>query len=137
MSAGLKLHIGGTVAKEGWKMLNIQPGPNVDYVGNCLDLTRFGESSISELYLSHVLEHLDYRSEAEAALREFYRVLVPGGRLMIGVPDLEILSYLLLAPFFDASAKISVIRMMFGGQMDAYDYHKAGYTYAFLHSFLQ
>jgi len=133
----MKLHIGGTVAQDGWKVLNIQPGPHVDYVGDCLDLSRFPDASASDIYLSHVLEHVNYHQEADAAVAGFKRVLAPGGKLMIAVPDLEILSHLLLAPFFTPQDKHRVMRMMFGGQTDAHDYHRAGYTYIFLLALLQ
>ena len=136
MDSLIKLHIGGRTPKEGWKILNIQPGPGVDFVGDCMDLSRFGDQSIAEIYLSHVLEHLDYQKEVHRALRECRRVLVPGGRLMIGVPDLDVLCYLLGAPFLSTQDKFFVTRVIYGGQVDAYDYHKAGYNFAFLHSFL-
>ena len=87
--------------------------------------------------MSHVLEHLDYQTEVTRALREFRRVLVPGGKLMIGVPNLETLAHLLIAPFFSVDSKYHVMRMMFGGQTDKHDYHKSGFTYVFLYSFLK
>lgn len=132
----LKLHIGGEIPKPGWKILNIQPGPDVDFLGNCLDLSQFAQGSVAELYLSHVLEHLDYRRELSVALAEFRRVLVPDGRLMIGVPDLATLCHLINAPFFSGDAKFFVMRMIYGGQTNPYDYHKVGFTFEFLHAFL-
>jgi predicted SAM-dependent methyltransferase len=136
MSDLLKLHIGGRIPKEGWKILNIQPGPAVDFVGDCVDLSQFKDNSVAEIYLSHVLEHLDYQKEAHVALQGFKRVLVPGGKLMIGVPDLDVLCHLLIAPFLNPEAKFFVMRMIYGGQMNPHDYHKAGYNFLFLHSFL-
>jgi predicted SAM-dependent methyltransferase len=133
----LKLHVGGTTPREGWKILNIQPGPNVDFVGDCMELSQFGNHTISEIYLSHVLEHLDYQKEVNRALQEFKRVLVPGGRLMIGVPDLDALCYLLVAPFLSLQDKFFVMRVIYGGQIDAYDYHKSGFTFPFLQAFLE
>lgn len=136
MAEPLKLHIGGHVAKAGWRVLNIQPGPHVDFIGDCLDLSQFADDSVAEIYISHVLEHLDYQKEVSVALSGFRRVLVPGGRLMIGVPDLEILAHLLLAPFFAAEVKFYIMRMIYGGQTNPFDYHKSGYTFELLHGFL-
>lgn len=136
MPEPLRLHIGGKIAKEGWKIFNIQPGPNVDYVGNCLDLAQFPENSVAEIYASHVLEHLNYHQEAHTALRGFHRVLAPGGRLMIGVPDLDTLCYMMLAPFFNPEVKYYVMSMLYGGQTDPYNVHKAGYNFVFLSSYL-
>ncbi len=83
----LRLHIGGKDVKPGWKILNVQPGPGVDYVGTCTDLSAFGDRSVAEIYASHVLEHLSYTEELPRALKEFHRVLVPGARLRVAVPD--------------------------------------------------
>lgn len=46
-----------------------------------------GDSTVEVLYSSHMLEHLD-RNEAEAFLKETYRVLCVGGVVRIAVPGL-------------------------------------------------
>lgn len=109
----------------------------MDFAGNCLDLSQFASESVAEIYASHVLEHLDYTKEAFTALAEFHRVLVPNGKVMIGVPDMDVLAHLFIAPFCSGDAKFFVMRMMFGGQTNLYDYHKAGYNFPFLHTFLE
>ena len=48
----------------------------------------FPDKSIDFLYSSHLIEHL-FQDDAVKLLREAYRVLKEGGRLRIGVPDLE------------------------------------------------
>jgi predicted SAM-dependent methyltransferase len=73
----LRLHIGGKEKKAGWKILNVQAGPDVDFVGNCTDLAQFADGSAQELYASHVLEHLGYKEQLPRALAEFHRVLPP------------------------------------------------------------
>jgi len=50
----MKLHIGGEQKKDGWKILNIQKKNNVDFIGNITDLSQFEDSSIEEIYASHV-----------------------------------------------------------------------------------
>ena len=47
-----------------------------------------GDASFDRIYCSHALEHL-YQDDVAVALKEFYRVLVPGGAVIIFVPDLE------------------------------------------------
>jgi len=47
----------------------------------------WSSDSVSDIYAGHFLEHLD-REVAGVFLRECYRVLQPGGRLGILVPDM-------------------------------------------------
>ena len=54
----MKLHIGGVQSKEGWKILNSQKFPNVDYLGDISDLSQFEDGQFDEIYASHVLEHV-------------------------------------------------------------------------------
>ena len=55
MTEPIKLHIGGTSAKDGWKILNILPGPSVDILGTCTDLSMFADGTVDVVYASHVL----------------------------------------------------------------------------------
>lgn len=132
----MKLHIGGWQPKDGWKILDILPRENVDYVGSCLDLSQFADGSLEEVYASHVLEHLDYKNEAEQALREWHRALAPGGILRVSVPDLDILARLFTHPKMKPHDRFQIMRMMFGGQADAYDQHKTGFFFDMLGSML-
>lgn len=74
----MRLHIGGTEVKAGWKILNVQPGPGVDYIGDCSDLSQIADGSVDEIYASHVLEHLGYVEKLPRAHTEFHRVLKKG-----------------------------------------------------------
>lgn len=132
-----KLHIGGTVRAEGWEVLNAVPGPHVDHVGDAGDLSRFPDSSFGELYASHVAEHLDYQGELPAALKEWHRVLRPGGILYIGVPDLDVLAELFVSKdWLSLEERFFVMRMIFGGHVDKFDYHQVGLNQDFLAHYL-
>lgn len=137
MSEVIRLHVGGLEVREGWKILNAQALPGVDFVGDCNDLSRFADNSITEVYASHVYEHLSYQKELEKALREVYRVLKPGGLFRLGVPDLEVLCKLMLDPKLPLEGKFHVMRMIMGGQVDEYDYHKVGFTYEMMKHWLE
>ncbi len=133
---GIKLHIGGQEKREGWAILDALPGPIVDYVGNCNDLSFLPDESCSEVYASHVLEHLAYNGEIQKTLKGIHRVLKPGGRLRASVPDLEILCKLFLHPNNTGEGRFHIMRMMFGGRMTAFDVHHTGLSFEFLGSYL-
>lgn len=132
----MKLHIGSQIRTEGWTTFDVQPGPGVDIVGNCVDLGRFADNCIEAIYASHVLEHLGYQNDLRQALAEWHRVLVPGGTLMVSVPDLDILCRMFVHPDTTPDDRISIMRMMFGGQCDPYDVHYVGLNFEFLAHFL-
>jgi predicted SAM-dependent methyltransferase len=133
----IRLHIGGKEVHKDWKILNIQNGPNVDFVGSCTDLSQFPNNSVTEVYASHVIEHLGYQTELEKAFAEIYRVLIPGGFFKVSVPDLDVLSRIFLRPDLHFATRFHIMQIMFGGQTDEYDYHKVGLNWEFLHYFLK
>lgn len=133
-----RLHIGGTSKSEGWEVLNANPASYVDHVCNANDLSRFETDTFAQLYASHVVEHLDYRDELLRTLLEWNRVLLPGGTVFISVPDIDILSGLLLQKDrLSIDERFFVMRMIFGGHVDEYDYHAVGLNQDFLASFLR
>lgn len=132
-----KLHIGGQVKTAGWEVLNALPAPYVDHVCNANNLSQFADNSFAEIYASHVVEHLDYAGELAATLKEWHRVLETGGRIFISVPDLDTLARLILAKDkLNVSERFFVMRMLFGGHIDKYDYHVVGLNEEFLTEFL-
>lgn len=85
----LKLHLGcGPIYKQGW--VNIDMGKGGDF---CLDLREpipLADESCCLIYSEHFFEHIEYPEPAGKLLRDYFRLLKPGGRLSIGVPDGEI-----------------------------------------------
>lgn len=65
---------------------DINPECSPDVIASMTDLGDIGIFDV--VYCSHALEHL-YPHEVQTALREFGRVLNPGGYAAIFVPDLE------------------------------------------------
>ncbi|MFM7734099.1 MAG: tetratricopeptide repeat protein, partial [Cyanobium sp.] len=132
-----RLHIGGTVAREGWEILNALTEPWVDHVGQAEDLSRFEDNTFVEVYASYVLEQLGYQSALPAALREWHRVLAPEGRLMVSVPDLDTLCELYtLRDSLASEDRFKIMVMMFGAQVDQYDFHCVRLNQELLTSYL-
>lgn len=73
----------------GFLGMDIDSGiPGVDIVGDIADLSRFANGEIAEIYASHVLEHFPHARTPEV-LKEWARVLEPGGILYVAVPDFK------------------------------------------------
>ena len=137
VSSERKLHIGGQTAHPEWEVFDANPADIVDHVGNANDLSRFEDNTFDALYSSHVLEHFSYQTELSQVLAEWYRVLKPGGTIYASVPNLEVLCELfLMKDQLSGQDRFMVMRMMYGGQIDPYDFHKVGYSPDILASFL-
>jgi len=99
------------------------------------------QSSVDMIYASHVFEHIR-RKHTRRVLAEWHRVLKPGGKLYICVPDLEALfkKYLQSIPQYDTeqaqrSADLAC-DIVYGGQTNRYDFHFYGYSFVTLKSLL-
>lgn len=130
------LNIGGILPAEKWINVNAQyDNEFVDntqephyIIRNMDDLHGFTNGSVSVIYSSHALEHTSViTGETQRTLREWRRVLRPGGLLFLSVPDMELLAHLWLRKHYPDSLREMIMAMMFGGQEDAYDYHMSGF----------
>jgi len=127
----IQLHIGGKEVKAGWKILNALPGEGVDFIGDVRDLSRFQDGSCRKVYASHVMEHIGIK-EFPATLKEIHRILGESGEFYFSVPDLEVLCRLFLRPELNSNQRFHVMTMMFGGQLDEYDFHHIGLSSEFM-----
>ncbi len=84
----------------------------------------YPDDSVEEIYASHVLEHFP-AIEVPRVLKDWMRVLEPGGRMRIAVPDFDHVARLYLQ---DPKEPL-VWGYLFGGQTDDDDFHKAGFDY--------
>lgn len=85
----IRLHLGcGGKKLEGWVNIDINPQYNPDIVMDAKNLKDFDGGSVDEIASYHLFEHFTYH-EAVTALREWYRVLKPGGVLTIELPNLR------------------------------------------------
>jgi predicted O-linked N-acetylglucosamine transferase (SPINDLY family)/predicted SAM-dependent methyltransferase/GT2 family glycosyltransferase len=139
LNTSIRLHIGGQEHHPDWKIFDALPREEVDFIGNAQDLSQFENNSISAIYTSHVLEHFYYllNDELLSTLKEWYRVLETGGELMISVPNLQVICSLYVDPRTPANDRYSLMRMIFGGQLNEYDVHKVGFDQDILGTYLQ
>lgn len=84
----MKLELGsGYSPTPGYTHVDLNPNaPQVDHVGLAWPLDWIGDGTVTEIRAVDVLEHLSYR-DTSAVLADWARVLAPGGRLFVQVPD--------------------------------------------------
>lgn len=85
----LRIYVGcGADKRAGWVCVDANPDLKPDVVALADKLPMFGDRSAEVIEACHLLEHLPL-DEARAALREWWRVLAPGGQLMLELPNLR------------------------------------------------
>lgn len=111
----------------GYLTVDLRPGPSTDIVCDCSSLKEFGDESVDAVYASNILEHFSLQKTVDV-LKEWNRVLVPGGTLFVSVPD------------FDAAVKLYqkvgltvwVNYHLMGDQKHELNYHYSLFTFATL-----
>jgi len=84
----MRLHLGcGDKYWPGWTNVD-KFVANADVISDCTKLDQFEESQVEEIQALHLLEHF-HRVVAENAIRNWYRVLKPGGKLVLELPCLD------------------------------------------------
>lgn len=87
---GLRLNLGGMGegyldgGVDGFKTVDLRDG--ADYQRDASDLSIFEDASVDTVYASNILEHWSLNKTVDV-LKEWHRVLKPGGWLYVSVPD--------------------------------------------------
>ena len=81
----MKLNLGsGPVRVEGYISVDNREDAGPDLLADAGNLHMVEDNSIDAIYASHILEHFPWDQDV---LAEWHRVLIPGGELLICVPD--------------------------------------------------
>lgn len=84
----LKLHLGcGKIYLKGYINIDIRRTKATDYVCDVINLP-FPKNSIELIETYHMIEHLP-REVFLKALKNWYYILIPGGKLIIELPDFD------------------------------------------------
>jgi len=111
-----------------------RPGHEPDLVADGAHLPEEWAGTVDYFVLSHVLEHFGC-GEAAGLIKEAYRVLKPGGSLLVFVPDMKALARRWLTN--DINDYIFFVNTYGAFMSHEEDRHKWGYTDASLRTFLQ
>jgi len=119
----MKLNIGcGNWRPEGYTTYDMYD-PTADVQGDARKLP-YADNSIEEILASHLLEHFDFK-EAFAVLTEWKRVLIPNGKLILELPNLEGIC----KKFTDSPAeRLPLYTQIFGNPWLPGHAHLFGYT---------
>jgi predicted SAM-dependent methyltransferase len=122
-----KLEIGGgTIKRPDYEQLDIIPEEGIDIVCNAACLGIIEDNTYDEIYCKNVIEHFPYGTTVDV-LKEWKRVLVPGGRLTCDTPMLMGMVQDCIKgknTFWEMQVRI------YGGQITEYDFHYAGFDAA-------
>lgn len=93
------------------------------------------DGSYLEVYSQECLEHFPWASTA-GVVKEWARLVVPGGELRIEVPDfIACCEQLIAHDSLDMDLRMQ--QLFFGGQVNRFDYHYAGLTHRTLVKFIE
>lgn len=109
--SGIRLNIGaGKTRIPGWTPIDRKLGTEAFPLN-------YADNSVEEIRASHILEHFSFR-EVPQALEEWKRVLKPGGKLRVSVPDFQ-----KIVAHYDDDPSWAYVLM--GGQQDSDDFHRS------------
>lgn len=125
---------------KGWEEIRFDADPQcgADLIGDMLDI-QMDDDSVDAVYTSHTLEHVTYH-DGVRALREFRRVLKPGGMALVIVPNVGALGeYISSGRLYDTlydspGGKVCAADMIWGHQ-GLIERDKGERAYRFAHRF--
>ena len=124
----------------GWHevRLDVDPGVRPDIVATITDMSPVPSASVDAVWSHHNIEHI-FAHEVPLALAEFFRVLKPGGGLLLATPDLGGLGKALAAGRLEEAlyradvGDITALDIIYGLRRDIergreYMAHRTGFT---------
>lgn len=126
------LHLGAGSTKLPGMINCDQFDPEADKKVDAVQLDSFLNDTVDLIETHHMIEHLSF-SEAAKALREWYRVLRPGGIVVLTCPDftrvcIRWLKYTFLYPVRPRPKKLEyILKMALGSQEHEGMFHKSAY----------
>lgn len=135
----MKLHVGcGRHVLDGWVNVDVQRSPKAKRDPEILADIRsipLADGIADELMAIHVIEHVYIWEAVEEVLPEWFRLLRPGGRLVLELPDVMKAARNLIEGKGDQMSMWPIYGDW--NHRDPYMMHRHGYTFATLRPILQ
>jgi len=114
--------------EEGWVNVDVRPEVDPDLIHDISKPFTYGDNTVDEILAKDILEHITWRRVPDV-LREWRRILKPGGKIYIQCPNLWALASKILSEEMYRWEQISF--WVYGEQSEGESEtggHKAGFT---------
>jgi predicted SAM-dependent methyltransferase len=140
----MKLHVGcGKRFLPGWKHLDVEKFPHVDYVTSATTMDGIPDNSVDMLYSCHMLEHI-YRdspsplgqryAHLHTVLSTMHRVMKSGAELYVAVPNFQAICQVYDAKYTSLEG---LLGLLYGGARNDVDHHETIFDFNSLRTLLQ
>ena len=130
----IRLNLGcGKMTSPDFFNVDCRKMPEIDVVTDMTYNSTFKSESSNLIYASHILEHFSSQDAAKV-LKEWHRILKPGGKLIFGVPD--IVKLFTILGDLDENGLNNWKESIWGGQDYAENIHLHGYNFEYLREIL-
>lgn len=118
----MRLHIGcGKVRLMGYLNIDLYDGDEHIDCSNILESKKEWEGKVEEIVGYHVFEHFPYK-DAKRAMKQYYQLLKDGGKLVLEMPDMELIAQM----YLDNPDELTCM-YMWGNQSEPGQFHYWGW----------
>ena len=125
VNEGIRIHLGpGDVNLQGWINIDGIKMAHIHNVDKDFELQEFKDNTVSEIYLSHVLEHFSFQ-DSKILLEKLKLKLKSNGILRISIPDID-----KILKAYEETKNLNLLKnAIMGGQNTDLDFHKSIYNF--------
>ena len=116
---------------DGYTNVDLGEDRDTDIVADAFDLSFIQSGTVDAIRASNILEHAPHVQTLDI-LKEWHRVLVPGGKLWLSVPDFEVV----IKNYAKHGLNDYLINLLYGEQNGKYAYHYISFTWPNLRELL-
>lgn len=122
----LKIHLGcGDINHPDFVNVDLRPLKHIHYIGGIDNLKMFRKDSVDLIYTSHCLEHVPH-AKIDKVIKEWNRILKPGGKVRISVPDFDKITLIYRE---NNNSIAAIINPLMGGQDYKENFHYSVFNY--------